>query len=394
MSKAFVRDKYFWSIALQTYVVNLFLGGFGPAQPLLREDQHTSLTVAGLHGTAQGIASILAGFAYSNLAHRYGREAVSWIGLWIFGAGVIGLVFSHPVQLTILFTFIAGIGVSTVINAFVASFSNHYGKAAPIAIGQANGISSAGYVSGTLIIGVIANQYREMWRFGLLLSLPILVYLFFFYRIKDGDAHVPSEHGPQAGKMSFKYWIAWTGFLAAISTEFATSFWAAALVQDRTGASDAISTIAIIALGVGMALGRWYGGRVLHRLELDGQLKLILGIQAVGFAALWFSHNLALSITALLVNGLGISMQFTLCQLRMIALSDNRPDLATGKGALAAGIAIACAPFALAVLGDHIGISRAYIMVPVIIAITYATVALVPAHASHHDLAAAEGIEE
>ncbi len=32
------RDSFFWTIALQTVVVNFFLGGFGPAQPLLRAD--------------------------------------------------------------------------------------------------------------------------------------------------------------------------------------------------------------------------------------------------------------------------------------------------------------------------------------------------------------------
>ncbi|MEN9411850.1 MAG: hypothetical protein RIQ92_287, partial [Actinomycetota bacterium] len=48
------RDSFFWTIALQTVVVNFFLGGFGPAQPLLRADQGTSLTIAGLHGTAMG----------------------------------------------------------------------------------------------------------------------------------------------------------------------------------------------------------------------------------------------------------------------------------------------------------------------------------------------------
>jgi hypothetical protein len=54
------RDKYFWTIALQTVCVNIFLGSFGPAQPLLRADQGTSLTIAGLHGTALGVASIAA----------------------------------------------------------------------------------------------------------------------------------------------------------------------------------------------------------------------------------------------------------------------------------------------------------------------------------------------
>ena len=58
MTHKIKRDRYFWTVALQTVCVNIFLGSFGPSQPLLRADQGTSLTVAGLHGTALGIASI------------------------------------------------------------------------------------------------------------------------------------------------------------------------------------------------------------------------------------------------------------------------------------------------------------------------------------------------
>jgi MFS family permease len=393
MTQAPPRDRYFWSIALQTYIVNFFLGGFGPAQSLLREDQGTSLTIAGLHGTAMGLASVAGGLVFSKMTHRFGRELLGWIGLWIFGAGIVGISFSHPVPLTIFFSFVTGFGVTTVINSFIASFSSHYGKKAALAIGQANGISSAGYVSGTLVIGLIANQYREMWRYGLLVTIPMIVYIFFKVRINEREAHVPSEHGPESGKLSIKFWFTWIGFFAAIATEFATSFWGSALIQDRTGATSSISTIAIIALGSGMGLGRWYSGRVLRRLDLDGQLKFIIALQGAGFIVLWLSHNLVLSITALLFNGLGISMQFALCQMRMIALSGNRPDLATGYAAQAAGFAIAGSPFGLAMLGDHIGISRAYITVPFVILAGYLIVQFVPAKVSHEELLDAEGIE-
>lgn len=44
------------------------MGGFGPAQPILRNEEHTSLTVAGLHETSLGVAAILAGFAGPTLA--------------------------------------------------------------------------------------------------------------------------------------------------------------------------------------------------------------------------------------------------------------------------------------------------------------------------------------
>ena len=380
MPHVITRDKFFWTIALQTVVVNFFLGSFGPAQPLLRADQHTSLTIAGLHGTALGIASILAGLANPRLAHRFGRSKTGWIGLGIFSLGLSIFVAASAVPITIGAALITGFGTSTIINNFVTSMNGHYGKLAPVAITQANAIASCGYVSGTLVVGTIANNYRDLWRFGILLALPLAAYLFFVMRDKSPEEHVPSEHGPQSGKLSRAFWFAWIGFVACISSEFATSFWAAALVIDRTNATPAISTLVIAALGSGMGLGRWYWGKILKRWTLDTQLKTIIGIQFVGFAVLWFSHNLVLSFFSLLVAGLGISSQFALASLRLIGLSDHRPDLAIGKSSLAAGVAIGGAPFLLGLLGDHLGISRAYIMVPVLIAIAYLAVQFVPAH--------------
>ena len=376
------RDRFFWTIALQTLVINFFLGGFGPAQPLLRADQGTSLTIAGLHGTAMGLASIFAGFSNPWISHRFGRANAGWIGMYIFLVGLISISFLQPVSLTILAAGVAGFGVSTVINSSVTSINNRYQAMAPIAIGQANGVASVGYVLGTFTIGNIAQQAPDFWRLGLLLILPVALYLIFFFREKSDDSHIPHADGPQSGKLSPAFWFTWFGFIATISTEFATAFWAAALVRDRTDASAAISTIAIMALGTGMGLGRFFGGRVMHKLTLDHQLLTILGLQFVGFTGLWLSHDLAISMVMLLLNGLGISMQFALTSLRLINHSDGRPDLAIGKSSLAAGIAIGGAPFLLGVFGDNFGISRAYLMVPVLILIAATVVAAVPAHFS------------
>jgi MFS family permease len=75
----------------------------------------------------------------------------------------------------------------------------------------------------------------------------------------------------------------------------------------------------------------------------------------------------------------------------LISHSDNRPELAIGKSALAAGLAIGGAPFLLGVLGDSFGISRAYMMVPVLIAIAAAIVIFVPSHMSQAELERLEG---
>jgi predicted MFS family arabinose efflux permease len=376
--KTFQRDRFFWIVATQTAIVNFYLGGFGPAQSLLRADQGTSLTIAGLHGTAMGVASIAAGYANPHLAHRFGRAKSQWIGLGIFLVGLFLFVISPPVILTIPATLITGFGTSMVINTMLSSMSHHYGKAAEVAIPQANGVASIGFVTGTALIGTIASLYPSFWRLGLLLAIPVAVILVLVGREKEAEEHVPDESGPQSGKMSAKFWLAWLGFVACISSEFATSFWSAALLKDRVGSSAAISTVAIVALGTGMGVGRWYGGLVLKNFKLDNQLLGLVALQFIGFVAFWLSHSMIISLICLFVIGLGISMQFALSAIRLVSFSDNRPDLAIGKSSLAAGIAIAGAPFLLGFLGDNFGISRAYIMVPVLIMIAFIIIKLTP----------------
>ena len=373
------RDRVFWTISAQVALVNFYLGGFGPAQPLLREDQQTSLTIAGLHGTAMGLASIIAGALNPYLVHRFGRNRASWLGIGLFAAGIVMFVYCPQVQLTLLATLLGGIGTSTVINNTVTSISHHYKEDAAIALPQSNSIGSAGYVLGTLLVGTLAGTSIS-WRYGLLLAAPLAVILYIFGREKGTEEHVPDLDGPQRGKLSPAFWLAWIGFVACISSEFATTFWAAALLRDRVGSTAAISTVCIVALGTGMGIGRWFGGPALKRLKLDHQLQILIGSQFVGFTIFWFSHILWLSLISLLIMGLGISMQFALASIRLMGLSDNRPDLAIGKSSLAAGIAIGGAPFLLGVLGDSLGISRAYIMVPVLIAIAMLIIVKVPSH--------------
>ena len=378
MPKTFQRNGQFWLLALQVATVNFFTGGFGPSQALLREDQGTSLSIAGLHGTAMGVAAIIAGWLNSKMVHRFGRSNSTWIGLIIFSIGIVFFVFSPPVQLTLLATLIAGFGISVVINNVNTAGSHAFAERSHTAVAQINAVAIAGFVTGNFVIGTTANIVRDQWRIGLLITIPFILGMFIFGRKYQPDSHIPDEAGPQRGKLSRGFWISFTGFFISISAEFATSFWSASLISDRTDASSAVSTLAVIAFGTGVGTGRWYGGRLMKRFHADEQLKIALALQFVAFGFFWSSHILALSLLTLFFVGLGISVQFPLFTLRMVAFSEGRPDLSIGKSSIAAGIAIACSPLLHGILGDNIGLSRAYIMVPVLIALGFIMVLISP----------------
>ena len=177
----FQRDRVFWLGSLQTSLVVFFVGGFGPAQPLLRIEQHTSLAVAGLHGTAMGIASIVAGFTGPILVHRFGRPRTTWIGMGFFLVGLVAFVFAPAVQFTLIAILIAGFGISTVVNAMVTRFTEHFRENASNALSQGSAVGSVGYILGTLSVGTLA-AFGISWRLALLAVVPVAIFLYFHSR--------------------------------------------------------------------------------------------------------------------------------------------------------------------------------------------------------------------
>ena len=371
------RDKVFWLAALQTAAFGIFMGGFGPALPLLQEAQGTSAAIAGLHGTAIGLASIVAGAFNAHIVHRFGRSTTVWIGLITFNIGALGFViFPDPWQ-TILAIFIAGIGLSITINNTFMKLSIHYAEHSARATSQANGVNSAFVMLGNFIIGVIASSSFS-WKLGLLLCIPFTVMLYLLLGRHEEYEYIPEESGRQRGSLSVKYWVSWIGMSFCIAAEFAVAFWAAALIRERTDISAALATTLVLAFPLGMMIGRWFGTYLIPTLGIDQRLKLIIAIQGTSFLIFWASSVPLTSFIALFLVGFGTSMQFALSTLRLLRFATNKPDLAIGKASWGAGLAIALSPLFLGFLADKFGIINAFLMVPVIVVFAFVIVVLLP----------------
>lgn len=383
MPKTFRRTKHFWFLTGQTAVVNFFISGFGSAQSLLRADQGTSLKVAGLHGTAMGIASITSGLLNSRIVHALGRKKTVWLGLGIFSFGLTCLAIAPIVQLTIISAYITGFGVSMTINNTTASTSEDFDDHRQVALNQSNAIGISVGGLGILTVGFVASVFPDYWRLSMLICLLLIPYLYFFVRDKEGEQHTPPEHGRQSGKVSAGFLVSVFAFFISIACEFGISFWSAALLSDRVGSSAAISTLAVVTFVSGIAICRWFIAPLFHNMHIDDQLRFAFAFQCASFMVFWLSHNMLLSLIALFGVGIGVAIQFPMFAVRVIAFSDNRPDLAIGYNSLAAGSAIAISPFMLGVLGDSFGISRAYLMIPVLLLIAITLVSLFPSKHLH-----------
>ncbi|MGA0914621.1 MAG: MFS transporter [Candidatus Nanopelagicaceae bacterium] len=371
----FKRDAQFWYIASQLGILGFFMGGFGPAQPLLQSDQGTSGLVAGLHGTSLGFSGLIAGQLNARLVHHFGRFTTSWIGMLTFLAGALGFIVLQPSALTITATALIGFGVTVMINNGVTFLSHNHASNSTVAIAQANGFNSSMYLLGTVAIGTLASLGLS-WRLGLLIVFPLALLAYKLSKRHIDEIHEKSEDGRQRGPLGKRYWIGWLGLTFAISAEFSTTFWSAAHLREKFSLSSGNATTAVLCFALGMALGRWYGTLVFPRIDVDVRAFILILIQLFGFLIFWASPMVAASLVGLFLTGLGTSAQFALFSLRLLRFAKDKPDLAIGVSALGAGVAIGCAPFLIGSLSDQKGIATSLLLVPVFILLAGVTLLL------------------
>ena len=93
---------------------------------------------------------------------------------------------------------------------------------------------------------------------------------------------------------------------------------------------------------------------------------------------LWASTAAPVAVAGLLACGLGIALYFPLGLARAIAASDDRPDQASARVGMGAGLASGAAPFALGALADVAGIHTAMLIVPALLVVAALGVRLAP----------------
>ncbi len=363
------RDRLTWLVYLQIGIYGFFIYGFGPTVPLLREEQDISRTLSGLHGTALAVGALLAGLTTAGIIRRWGRAAALWGGMAVLCLGVVVYVSATALPVTLVGAGLGSLGGSFTITAVAPTLMERHGPGGPAAISEANASAAAAGIVAPLLVGgaVLAGLG---WRAGLLVVLVLVVLLVgVLGRTPIPAPHAVADHHEGSTRLPARYWIGWGVLAACICTEFCLTLWAADILQTRAGLGPGGASAGLTGLVVGMLGGRLAGGRLALRFGIEPLLYAAIGVAAAGFALFWVSTWAPLAIAGLLVCGLGVALHYPLGIARAIDAAQGRPDLASARAALAAGLAIGIGPFALGALADQIGLHTAFLVVPALLAL-------------------------
>lgn len=377
-SASLIRDRLTWTVYLQLAIYGYFLYAFTPSVNLLRDDEHISRAISGLHGTGLAVGAITAGIVAPRLSARIGRMRSIWLSLLVLCLGIGIFVSCNVVAVTIAGAIVAGFGGTIVVNLSAAVLTSHHGAKGGTAVTQANGFGSGiGIFAPLLISAAIAIGLG--WRAGILVAVVLAIGVAAaFLRSDEAPAQTLDRDEPQlAGtRLGPLFWWSWGVLVMTTAIEFSMTIWTSDVLQNHDGLSKGTAATGVTAIVAGMTLGRLASTRFTARHSVDVLLLSVFGITIVGFAAFWATAIPVVGFAGLFVTGIGISLQFPLAITRLIGFSHGRADLATGYGSIGTGFSVALAPFGLGALADHIGSHTAMLVVPLFALLGIAGIAI------------------
>jgi len=367
-----LRDRVTWLIYAQLGAWGYFLYGFGPIVPMLRDENHVSNTVAGLHSTAMAAGSIVGGALAPYLLRRFGRGRAIWgalvgvVACVIAFAAVRGLAFTLP-----LVGIISVFGI-VLVTGVVAALNERHGAAAPAAITEANAVATGAGLISPFVIGLTVSAGAG-WRPGLLTLVAVIAALAlvaFAFRVRLPPGQV--EANPGRGRrrpLGRAYQLAWVMMAVTGSVEAGLSLWAADLLRHRDGMSAGAAAQAISAIVAGMFLGRFIGARLSLRIAPLRLYFAALLTSAAGFAVFWTAATPALAIAGLLLLGLGNAMHYPIAIALALKVVPDEPDRAAAVASYSMGISFGAGPLVLGAAADLVGVRTAFLIVPVLLVV-------------------------
>ncbi len=339
---------------------------FGPALALLRTELHFSYTMLGVYSALWSGGAAVAGLVFGPVTGRLSRTALVWSSAVGGVAGVSLFVAARSTTWTLLGAFAGGLAGTILLSVSQAILSDQHGPRRDRALVEANAGAAACAVLTPVILGGL-QATAVGWRAAMALPALALAWLYLRYR----RVPLPARAAVRAAGRSRLPAACW--YLAAlvavgIAVEFCVIYFGAELLA-TTGLSATAAATAMSAFYLGILLGR-IGAAVLTRSagRTVPLVWLSLGDAAAGFALFWLAGAPVPAVAGLFVCGLGVANLYPLSLALALAAAPEHGDAVNARVQLLGGVFVVTAPYLLGSLADHLGLTVAFTVEPVLVA--------------------------
>jgi MFS family permease len=374
MTSSFHRDRLTWTAYLMLGYFAYLQAAPGLVIVHLREELGLSYSVGGLHVAAFAGGAMLAGVLAGRVERAIGRRRLLWSAAALMGAAALGLTAGRTAELTIGSVLVMGVGGGLVLVTVQAALADHHGELRSVALAEANVAASISYLA---LIGVLslAAILHLGWRAALLIALALPVITWVSNRRLAIDAPPPPAEA--RGRLPGVFWITVAMLFCMTAAEWCIGGWGATFVATATGVSTDTAVALMAGYFGGVLGGRVVGSRLARRHDPARLLALALVVTAAGFAVLWPSTAPLPALLGLVLFGVGLGNLFPMGMALAVTLVPDRAALASGRAVMVTSFAILLAPFTVGALADATSLKGALVVVPLLLVLAAAGLALV-----------------
>jgi len=368
-----IRDRTTLLAYAQLGLLGWFVYAFGASLTLLRDDEGLSRTAASLLSISLAAGGTLGSFLAASIVRRWGRGAMLRAGALAIATGTLLYISDGPLWLVATGPFIGSLGASFCAVGVSAYLEARQGAAADASLAEANLVASSASLIGILAVGVAATTILG-WRLGLLLLVFVAIALEVL-RGRTVDAFnvgTDLESRADAPRLPGLVWWAVLTLILLTSVEITLLQWGPDLLRERGGLEAGSASATIAAIVVGMIIGRLVGSRLVERVSSELVFGGSIIFAAAAFVYTWLVTGAVPLIIGLVLIGVGIGMHFPLGIGRAMRASAGQPDRAAGWTSAGIGIMSGVAPFALAALADSWGVHKAFAVMLLFFAASFA----------------------
>lgn len=358
-----VRDRVSWFLFASLACYGFLLYGLGPALDALRDELDVSRAEIGLAGTALAVGGLLSATFGRAMLRAVGAVVLLRIAIAAMAGTLLLLMLGVHTAVVAGAGLMAGTGGGILLLVVPVVIEQRQPAARSALIAESNlGAALAGVLAP---FAVGATTLAGLgWRPGLgLLFIPLSALFVWAGTVRVDRPPDSDDRSVGGGRLPRAYWRWWTSLLLGVSIEFCIIFWAIDYLQEEAGMRRGPASAALALFVVGLAAGRFVGGRLAVSRRPSDLLVAALGIVLVGFTLFWWAPDAAVSLVGLLVAGCGVSLLYPLSLALSMEASPGQPGTASARAGLASGAAILVAPFALAALADGVGVRGGFLIV-------------------------------
>ena len=368
-----IRDRTTLLAYAQLGLLGWFVYAFGASLTLLRDDEGLSRTAASLLSIALAAGGTLGSFLAASIVRRWGRGAMLRAGALAIATGTLLYICDGPLWLVATGPFIGSLGASFCAVGVSAYLEARQGAAADASLAEANLVASSASLIGILAVGVAATTILG-WRLGLLLLVFVAIALEVLRgrTVEAFNVGTDLESRADAPRLPTLVWWAVLTLILLTSVEITLLQWGPDLLRERGGLEAGSASATIAAIVVGMIIGRLVGSRLVERVSSELVFGGSILFAAAAFVYTWLVTGAVPLIIGLVLIGVGIGMHFPLGIGRAMRASVGQPDRAAGWTSAGIGIMSGIAPFALAALADSWGVHKAFAVMLLFFAASFA----------------------